>query len=306
MPSAGPRRIRIIANERAAHSDDLRSAIQGVRDQGLQVEVRVIWEKGQGIPLAEEGVQLGFPTLVAAGGDGTINEVINGIYRAKPSYHLDFGIIPFGTANDFAVGVGLTPRDATGALKLIAEGQPKEIDIGKVNDRLFINAASGGVGARFTATAPKPLKHAFGGFAYFLTGLANPGLLEPIAVRVRGEGLDWSGDIIAFTIGNGRQTGGGFPVCPKALFDDGLLDLFLIPNVPPAKHLVLGQDLLNLGKVETYQLIQYFQSPWFEIEAQRPMHYNLDGEPFVEKSLRVDLMDQRRPVYLPDAAPLRS
>ena len=141
--------VRLILNGKIAGNDALRVAVARQRAAGHRIEVRVTWEKGDARRFVSEADTADL--LIAAGGDGTLNEVVHGLMDLSKPTRPILGIVPLGTGNDFATGCGI-PRDPAKALALCMRGEAVPIDIGKANDHLFINAASSGFGAEITGT----------------------------------------------------------------------------------------------------------------------------------------------------------
>jgi diacylglycerol kinase family enzyme len=117
---------------------------------------------------------------------------------------------------------------------LCAKGRAVAIDIGKANDRYFINAASGGFGATLTASTPPELKRLLGGTAYTLMGAILAAKFKPYSGKLLLPDREFSGAGIVAIVANGRQTGGGKPIAPRALLDDGLLDVLVIGAISAA------------------------------------------------------------------------
>ena len=221
--------LRLIVNGKAAGDPLLRPAISAVRELGHQVDVRVTFEGGDAARYASESTREGVEVVVAAGGDGTINEVAGGILAAGVSANTAMGVIPYGTANDFATGTGVLKGDPLKALQLAAQGSATPIDVGKVNDRIFVNVTSGGFGAEVTANTPPQLKKAIGGAAYSLMGIVTAAKMSPYQCRFTApDGTTEEGAVLIMAVGNGRQCGGGYQVTPHALLNDGLLDVVVI------------------------------------------------------------------------------
>src|SRR4029077_527149 len=148
---ARSRNVQLILNGKAAGNDALQTAVARQRAAGHSIEVRVTLEKGDArrfVAEAGEG-----DLLIAAGGDGTLNEVVHGLMDLSKVTRPVLGVVPLGTANDFATGCGI-PRDPGEALALCMEGQAVSVDIGKANEHWFLNVASVGFGAAVTATTP--------------------------------------------------------------------------------------------------------------------------------------------------------
>ena len=143
--------MRLIVNGKAASSPELRTAVNQLREKGHCLEVRVTWEGGDAARLAQEAQRDNVEVVIAAGGDGTINEVVTGLMQSADEPNVAVGVVPFGTANDFAHGCGIPIGDPLAALELILSTKPTPIDVACCNDRYFLNVASGGFGAEVTA-----------------------------------------------------------------------------------------------------------------------------------------------------------
>jgi len=215
----------LILNGKSADNLPLRDAIAKLRDEGVEIHVRVTWEKGDAQRYVDEARQLGVETVIAGGGDGTINEVSTALIQSQGGNIPALGILPLGTANDFATSVGI-PDDLDKALKLAIAANATAIDMVQVNEKTcFINMATGGFGTRITTETPEKLKAALGGVSYFIHGLMRMDTLKPDVCDIRGEDFHWQGKALVIGIGNGRQAGGGQQLCPTALINDGLLQL---------------------------------------------------------------------------------
>src|SRR5207247_9321396 len=161
------RKVQLILNSKAAGNDALRAAITQQAALGHTIEVRVTSEKGDARRFAAETGEVDL--LIAAGGDGTLNEVVHGLMDLSTVARPALGVVPLGTANDFAIGCGI-PRDPEEALTLCMEGEGAPVDVGKANEHWFLNAASIGFGAEVTASTPPELKRLLGQAAYTAMG----------------------------------------------------------------------------------------------------------------------------------------
>ena len=227
--------VRIILHGKATGDARVRKAVQALRWDGHLIEVRVTWESGDAARMTDEAVaearNEGLDCIVAGGGDGTINEVFAAAYAAGLPTGCALGVLPLGTANDFAHAAGVPVDDLTAALRIAASAPSRAIDLGLVDGRPFVNLVSGGFGSRVTAETDPELKRRLGGLAYAITGISRFAELSANRGVFRAEGFSWEGTFIALAIGNGRQAGGGVPLCPNALIDDGLLDLTILPDL---------------------------------------------------------------------------
>src|SRR5438874_6216734 len=158
-PKARSRKVQLILNGKAAGNDSLQTAVARQRAAGHSIEVRVTLKKGDARRFVAEAGEVDL--LIAAGGDGTLNEVLHGLMALSTVARPVLGIVPLGTANDFATGCGI-PHDTEQALALCVQGRAAPIDVGKANAHWFLNAASVGFGAEITAATPLELKRLLG------------------------------------------------------------------------------------------------------------------------------------------------
>jgi lipid kinase YegS len=278
----------LILHAKAAGDPAVREAVEWLRQQGAAVDVRVTWEAGQAALFAKEAAERGVEIVVAGGGDGTINEVVQGLLSGGEKIPA-LAVLPLGTANDFARSLGLPLGEPRAALEVAAARQFSYIDVGLVNSRPFVNVASGGLGAEITQRTPEAMKNLLGGAAYSLTGLlAAPGL-APYDCRLTIEGQTLDLAITTLAVGNGRHAGGGFDVAPRAELDDGLLDLVIVPAVPFADLPKLVGELFQPAAVEN-QHILYQQLATFELQFATDFPINLDGESIAAKDYHFSLL----------------
>ncbi|MDN8599543.1 lipid kinase YegS [Citrobacter sp. S2-9] len=289
----------LILNGKSADNPLLREAIALLRNEGVAIHVRVTWEKDDAQRYVEEARQLGVETVIAGGGDGTINEVSTALIQCKGPNVPALGILPLGTANDFATSVGI-PDALDNALKLAIAGTAVEIDMAQVNDKTcFINMATGGFGTRITSETPEKLKAALGGVSYLIHGLMRMDTLKPDRCEIRGENFQWQGDALVIGIGNGRQAGGGQQLCPDALINDGLLQLriFTGEELLPALLSTLKQPEENPNIIDG-------ASSWFDIQAPHEITFNLDGEPLSGQHFHIEILPAALRCRLPPDCPL--
>jgi lipid kinase YegS len=308
-------RIRIILNGKVAGNSAVRAAVQMLRQRGHDVEIRVTWETGDAKRLTSEAVSEAkagkagedpgnagpIVCIVAGGGDGTINEVFAAAYEAGLPPECSLGVLPLGTANDFAHAAGLPIEDPAAALALIADAPARWIDIGVLDGRPFFNLVTGGFGSRVTVETDPELKKRLGGLAYVLTGMSRFAELSANAGRFRADGLAWEGRFLAVAIGNGRQAGGGVPLCPDAVIDDGMLDLIILPELDRSARLEAFARLLRNGAAAIRADLISARSAWIEFESEQPLNVNLDGEPMLAKWFRIECRNAALPVRLGDS-----
>ena len=219
-------------------------------------------------------------------------------YAAGLPAGCSLGILPLGTANDFAHAAGVPVQDPLAALQLAASAAPQLIDIGLLNDKPFVNLVSGGFGSRVTVETDPELKKRLGGLAYVLTGISRFAELSANGGRFRADGFSWQARFVAVAIGNGRQAGGGVPLCPDALVDDGLLDLTILPELERSARLDAFARLLREGAASIRADLVTARSAWIEYESEEALNVNLDGEPTLSKHFRVECRKRVLPVRL--------
>jgi len=294
--------IRVILNGKGAGNPQVRAAVNRIREEGQPLEVRCTWEGGDAARFAQEAMNDGVDVLVAGGGDGTINEIVNGVLSADTSPRMALGILPLGTANDFARGCGL-PLDPYEALKLASGGEPVAIDIPSANGVYFANVASGGFGAEVTVGTSPQLKKAIGGGAYALTGIVTAAKMEPYAGRVVVADESAEGSFIGMAVGNARQAGGGIQVTPNAFLDDGLMDVMFIADFQTKELGLVINEFKDFTNADN-QFVHYRQVHGFEIEVSGKLPINLDGEPHSWEHITFEILPRCLPVVLPERCAL--
>jgi diacylglycerol kinase family enzyme len=263
------KKVRVILNGKGAANPQVRAAINQVRDEGQPLEVRCTWEGGDAARFAQEAMDDGIEVLVAGGGDGTVNEVVNGILEADSSPSMALAALPLGTANDFARGCGI-PLEPFEALKLATEGEPVRIDIPSANGVYFANVASGGFGAEITVGTNPQLKKAMGGGAYALTGIVTAAKMQPY---------------------NGRFSTAE-EIAVMAISDFQTKELGLVV-----------QELQDFANPDN-TFVHYRQVPACEIEVESALPINLDGEPHRWDHIKFEILPRCLPVVLPEGCPL--
>lgn len=283
-----------ILNGKGAGNEALRAAITTLRAEGAPIEVRVTWEPGDSERYLQEAIALGAATVVAGGGDGTINELANALIKIDPAVRPVLGILPLGTANDFATSADIA-EDPELALRLAIFGKAVDIDLARVNqERYFINMATGGFGTRITTETPEKLKSALGGVSYFIHGLMRMDTLKADSCAISGPEFSWQGDALAIGVGNGRQAGGGQRLCPQALINDGLLNLSIVNSQE-----LLSTLLHSLTSDDQNPNIITATLAWLTITSPNEMTFNLDGEPLTGTRFHIEVVPKALACRLP-------
>lgn len=271
--------IALIVHGARAGREDVRHLVNWVRDKGHLVEPHSTFEVGEAAALAADAARRGVDVVAAAGGDGTVNEVVNGL----DGFDVPLGIIPLGTANDFAKQVGI-PADADHAMDVILQRKPQRLDTASLNGRRFLNVSVGGVGAEASAETPAEAKASFGPMAYAISGLRKLADFPAGRARFTSENFAYEGEFLMFAVGLTRSTGGGTMVTPMASSVDGLLDLCIVEGMS-RKDFARIAFSVRRGEHVGRDGVHYLQVPSVRIEGDVPMAVNVDGEMSNAKTL---------------------
>ena len=221
-----------------------------------------------------------YDVIVASGGDGTINLVLNGMMNNGLS-HIPLGIIPSGTANDFASFLNLKVDDPEFCCRIITGKKPKKIDIGCVNGKYFINVCAGGVLSNISQNIDADFKNALGKFAYYIKGLEQIPETKPLPLKITTSKGSFKEGLYMFLVLNSAGAGSFLNLAPQASISDGKMDFLGIKAMPVidiAKALIdvfRGEHLYN-------ESIIYLQDNYFNIEYlgkdKKLAETNIDGE----------------------------
>jgi diacylglycerol kinase (ATP) len=269
MPS---KHIALVVHGARADRPDVRHLVNWVRDKGHLVETLTTFELGQAAALAADAARRGVDVVAAVGGDGTVNEVVNGL----DGYDVPLGIIPVGTANDFARQVGI-PADADHAMDVILQRKARRFDTASLNGRRFLNVSTGGVGAEATAETPAEAKESLGRIAYAISGMRKLADFRAQHAHISGDGFEYDGDFLLFAVGLTRSTGGGTMVTPMASSTDGLLDLCVVEGMSRGDFARIAMRI-SRGEHVGSEGVRYVQLKCVTIQADEPIAVNVDGE----------------------------
>lgn len=267
------RDLGLVLHGARADLPEVRHLVQWVREKGHTVRPRVTWEPGDGERYARELAHAGVDTVLACGGDGTANEVINGLDGLDTA----FGLIPIGTANDFARQVGIPLLDVDHAMDVVLQREPRRIDTAELNGRRFLNVSTGGIGAEATVETPTEAKASLGTLAYAITGLRKFADLAAQPARFEAPSFALDAEVLVFAVGNGRATGGGTLLTPEARMTDGLLDVCVVEAMPHGDFARLALRLKR-GEHLREDRVHYARVPWLTVRTQTPVAVNVDGE----------------------------
>ena len=295
------RQVRLLLHGKAALHESLRQAVLRLREAGHDIDVQVTWEAGDAERFAAAAARdLAVGTVVAGGGDGTVNAVVSGLMDSGVDNLPSMALLPLGTANDFARACGIDSQILS-ALELAVTDSAVPVDVGRVNGRHFLNVATGGFGTEITVNTPNELKKVLGGAAYLLTGLHQASSISARQAVIEGPEFCWSGGFLAMAVGNGRFAGGGVPMCEHALIDNGHFDLSILPEVTveqiPGVLKILVDHGFSAKALEAH--IIRARAHEFTVRSETPLQINLDGEPLQSNSFRFEVINRAIRLHLP-------
>jgi diacylglycerol kinase (ATP) len=241
--------------------------------------------------------------VVAAGGDGTINTVINAL--AKTSSTVTLGVLPLGTGNDFCRSLGI-PLDPYEALRLLVDGPSRAMDLGVIDyghgERLFVNVAAGGNADQMKQQVTSELKQKWGALCYVrgaVAALSNLQGYETTLILDGGEAIVlplWN-----VVVANGEFSGGGMPVAPGAIVDDGWFDVVAVLDGTPIDVATLAANFV-FGNLLEHESVRHWRARRVTITSQPPMKFSLDGETIESQHYDFHLLPRALTVIAPPAA----
>ncbi|CAJ1226934.1 diacylglycerol kinase [Lactiplantibacillus xiangfangensis] len=219
----------------------------------------------------------GFELIIAAGGDGTINQVVNGLAGLKRRPKM--AIIPAGTTNDYARALRIPREDPVAAAKVVLKNQTVKMDIGQAGEQYFINIAAGGLLTELTYDVPSQLKSIFGYAAYLAKGAELLPRVKPVEMDLKYDGGHFTGKASMFFLALTNSVGGFEKLVPDASLDDGKFTMIIVKTGNLAKMLHLMTLVLNGGKHINDPSIIYVKT--HKVVAKSPkdrLMINIDGE----------------------------
>ncbi len=269
-------------------------------ETGISWELTATQAPGEGIEVACQAVLAGYDLIVAAGGDGSISEVVNGMLQASEGAlpPVPLGIIPLGSANDVADMLGL-PHDIAAACRVIAAGHERVIDIGRVNGRYFDNNSAIGLEPVVTLTQAQ-IKRIKGTPRYVVAALKAILSHRPWHMHMVWDGGEHEGGVTLVSVGNTPRTGGAFYMTPRARPDDGVLDFTFAEGMGRIRLLRLLPTTFDGSHVEQAG-VHYEQTTRLTITCTPPTPIHADGEIIDRAATRItyEVLPARLRVLVP-------
>ena len=213
--------------------------------------------------------------MVAIGGDGTVNEAVNGLMLLPPARRPAFGLVPDGTGNDYARTLGMRSGDLAAAAATLARGSIRPLDIGEVNGRFFANGLGLGFDGAVAEAAAK-VRYLKGFPAYLVSVFRVLSTWKNFELTLEVDGRTLDGPAFLAAVSNGRTCGGGFVLTPDAIPDDGLFDICRLGNLTRGealRHLPKALDGTHVGLSFTTLL----RGREIRLSSDRPLTVHIDG-----------------------------
>jgi len=229
------------------------------------------------VELAAEHADAGVDCLAAAGGDGTINRVVQGVDRADAFDQVAVGVVPAGTGNNFAGQIGVT--DLETAFDVLEDGERRQLDLGRADGSLFLNSCVAGLTAEASGETTPEMKDRYGSLAYVATTLRTAAGFSGLHLDIDTEAdgiTDWEGDVVTVLVGNARRFVPGEDT--QADVEDGQFDVTIIEDAPTVDLLqeALADELF--GRLSEHVTRLQATELAIEVEDRETSHFSLDGE----------------------------
>jgi YegS/Rv2252/BmrU family lipid kinase len=266
--------------------------------QSVRCKIALTRKIGDGTHIAREAAGEGWDAIIAGGGDGTVNEVANGLAGAG----VPMGILPLGTVNVLARELKI-PMDADGAVGVIANGRVKYLDLGCANGRYFTLMAGLGFDAEVVASIVQPLKDIMGASAYVLTAVETLARYRPTDVV-----LEMPGNHVhrcqayLVVVANSSDYGYRLKVTPHASPDDGLLDVIVFER-PRTDRIGFVRQILEvfIRRHIYHKAVRYFKVTSVSVRSDPSIHVQLDGDPFGITPVDITIVPRALPVIVPNS-----
>ncbi len=285
----------VILNQ-AAHSERANRWRARVESLARGCTVRATARRGEAEALARHAVGEGFTKIVAAGGDGTINEVVNGLAGSAAT----LGLLPIGTVNVFAMELGLPSHNLGLCWDIIQGDHIRLVDLPSANSKYFVQLAGVGLDAQVVKETSLALKRNFGPLSYLISA-AQIAARRPPRLFIESENTSIEEGSFVL-IGNGRRYGGPFPFFKQAVIDDGLLDVVVFKQLGYLEIIKYLQDVFFSSEIRLPE-VEYFQTRHLRVSSDQDVPVELDGELVGNCPVEFQLCESRLRVLAPPPTP---
>lgn len=251
-----------------------------LRELGVEFDMERTSGPGDATRIARAAAVSGYDVVASMGGDGTANEVVNGIADTSTA----LALVPVGTGNDFSAAIGLPKGDVAAACRAIARGRTRRVDLCRVNDRYFISSFGTGFDAAVTHLANRKYKKIGGIWAYIFSVLNVIWTYRPGPVHIVADGRGVTKPTLMVAVTNWRSIGGGMVICPDAAIDDGTMDMCIVDRVPIPRFLQCFPKVMK-GTHTSMKEVHMLRASHVTINCSSPQPCHVDGEVFFADSL---------------------
>ncbi|MBU6145460.1 MAG: YegS/Rv2252/BmrU family lipid kinase [Paenibacillaceae bacterium] len=269
--------------------------LQRLEDAGFETSVIATQGPGDARKATQKAIERDFECVIVAGGDGTVNEVVNGLIPAPHKPIL--GVLPLGTTNDIARALGM-PRAWKQALDVIAQRQVCHMDMGQMNDIAFANVVGGGALTELSYEAPSKLKTLIGQLAYYIKGIEKLPTLHPTRMIVHTPRQTIDEQLMLFLVANTNSIGGYSTLLPQARWDDGTLDVLCLRKCNFAEFIRLVSLIVRGERIDHDPLCIHLRTPTLTISSPDRVLLNIDGEFGGELPCTIGILPRMLPVYV--------
>jgi len=272
----------------------LRKALEGLRREGIEIDAQESRDAQHLLGLARQAAGEKPDAIVSLGGDGTHHYVINGIIGSG----IPLGIIPCGSGNDLAKGLGI-PTQARAAAELLRAGNTRRVDLGQVGNTVYGCIAGAGFDSVVTRYANERVRRLRGSWAYAWSVLRCFENYRPEPLKIVSDTQKYSGEVSFAVVGNNVSYGGGLHLTPRAKLDDGLLDVCIVPYMGKLE-LLRWMPRAYRGQHLKHPRIIYFQARKVALSSTSRLELFGDGEFMQELPATIQVVPRALPVIVPD------
>jgi YegS/Rv2252/BmrU family lipid kinase len=284
-----------------------RKIINHLVNQGFNLEVKLTYDRGSAIHLAKESIEEGFRNIIVIGGDGTLNEVVNGIFlqQAARTTDIKLGMFSLGTGNDF-IRTFQIPCDYETATEILMQGKTQTIDVGivryhvegKPHVRYFVNVLGMAFDGAVTESA-NSTKGAIGKLTYLKSVVATLFKYEPTKMKVEVDDKPVADDIVfCMNVGNCKYSGGGMRMVPDAIPDDGLFDITIMKPLANMKAITNLHRLFN-GTIYKLEEAAHLRGKKIKVSSEPPICAEAEGEYLGDSPFEVEIIPASLNLFVP-------
>jgi diacylglycerol kinase (ATP) len=261
----------VILNPTAGSPEHIRSWQERIESLAGDCPVRITSDPGEAEALTRHAVEEGFTRIVAAGGDGTVNQVANGLAGSDAT----LGVLPMGSVNVFAMELGLPLNNLHRCWEIIEDTNVRLVDLPSANGKYFVQLAGVGLDAQVVKETSIAFKRSFGPLSYLISA-AQIAARQPPKLFIKSENTSLEEGSFVL-VGNGRLYGGPFPFFKYAIIDDGLFDVVVFKRLGYLEIVKYLQDVVFSSDINVPE-IEYFQTRELRVTSEQDVPLEIDGE----------------------------